>query len=153
MPQYQQRVLCLKEFDCCMRSTLSSILNVHLDDPAWMQTRLPKSSGSLGIRSAVALADPAFLSSVHGADALFSRILSGVSLVAQDPLLVVAMQHWKSSFAADAGSITLPSGDLSRQKHGIAPLLVSLSSHLVLHRTTTLELGCWPCPLRMLVIG
>ena len=52
-----------------------------------------------------------------------SRILVGVSLVAQDPLLAIATQHWKSLLSTGAGNTTLPTGDLSRQKTWDSPIV------------------------------
>ena len=75
----------LAEYDLTMRSALAAILNTHLDDTAWQQASLPIKSGGLGVRSAVQLSASAFLASVHGADALVSRIVLGSSLLSQDP--------------------------------------------------------------------
>ena len=53
----------LQEYDNLLRSTVSSIVNIHFEDPAWSQAILPMKSGGLGIRSAVQLAHSAFLAS------------------------------------------------------------------------------------------
>ena len=65
----------LQEYDNLLRSTVSSIVNIHFEDPAWSQAILPVRSGGLGIRSAVQLAPSAFLASVTACSELITHIL------------------------------------------------------------------------------
>ena len=57
----------LLDYDDVIRHTLEVILNVDLSDVIWKQATLLVSSGGLGVRLAVELALPSFLSSVNGA--------------------------------------------------------------------------------------
>ena len=111
----------LGQYDAKMRSVLADVLNTHLDDGAWQQASLPIKAGGLGIRSAVQLSAPAFLSSVHGADALVSHILDVGSLVSQDPLVAEASQFWSRLVGVNVAST--PSGLLSLQKSWDSPII------------------------------
>ena len=53
----------LLTFDDALRSGLSTILNINLNDDQWIQASLPVRNGGLGIRSAQMLAPSAFLAS------------------------------------------------------------------------------------------
>ena len=70
---------CLEEFDQLLRSLLSTVLNVCLDDnSAWLQATLPVSMGGIGVRSVVQLGPSAFLASAAsaaGSSSLITRIL------------------------------------------------------------------------------
>ena len=65
----------LQEYDSLLMSTVSSIANIHFEDPAWSQAILPVRSGGLGIRSAVQLAPSAFLASAAACSELITHIL------------------------------------------------------------------------------
>ena len=111
----------LADYDSTMKSTLATVLNTHLDDIAWQQASLPISAGGLGVRSAVKLSASAFLASVHGADALVSRILMGSSLLSDDPLVTRACQLWEG--LAGANVSLAPSGSRCLQKSWDAPVV------------------------------
>ena len=113
----------LAEYDLTMRSALSAILNTQLDDTAWQQASLPIKSGGLGVRSAVQLSASAFLASVHGADALVSRIVLGSCLLSQDPLVIRATQLWNGLVGANV--LLAPSGSPSLQKSWDAPIVTA----------------------------
>ncbi len=67
----------LKSYDEKLRSTVSTITNIHFiaNDPAWIQASLPLRYGGLGFQSAVQLALSAFLASAAGSFYLAHRIL------------------------------------------------------------------------------
>ena len=56
----------LQEYDSVIKESLVSILNLKLDGQSGTQYSLPVRLGGLGIRSAVDISIPAYLSSVHG---------------------------------------------------------------------------------------
>ena len=66
----------LDKIDQIVRETLTSILNVALDDRAWLQATLPIRFGGLGVRKISSVSLPAFLSSVHSTETLTRKILS-----------------------------------------------------------------------------
>jgi Reverse transcriptase (RNA-dependent DNA polymerase) len=113
----------LEEYDRTMKAALASVLNTQLDDPAWRQASLPIKAGGLGIRSAVQLSASAFLSSVHGANSLVSRIMVGSSLI-QEPMVSHALGFWNRLVAGDNAS-SAPSGPASLQKSWDAPVVAS----------------------------
>ena len=65
----------LADFDNQLRSCLSQLLNVSLDDQQWAQASLPVGDGGFGIRSATHLAPSAYLASASGSTALVSIII------------------------------------------------------------------------------
>ena len=65
----------LQEYDYLLRSTVSSIVNIHLEDPAWSQEILVVRSGGLAIRSAVQLTPSAFLALAAACSGLVVHIL------------------------------------------------------------------------------
>jgi hypothetical protein len=93
----------LLDYDVVIRHTLKVILNVDLSDVIWKQATLPVSSGGLGVRLAVDLALPSFLSSVNGASELTLQLLpsrlhslSG----SHDPVYLAACMEWQTRCAA-----------------------------------------------------
>ena len=66
----------LGAYDEELRSTLSEVLNISLEDNcSWLQASLPVGYGGIGVRRATQLAPSAFLASAAGSSALISRIL------------------------------------------------------------------------------
>ena len=66
----------LEVFDGALRSILSQVLNIDLDqDMAWLQASLPVRSGGLGVRRAAQLAPSAYLASAAGCSALIQQIV------------------------------------------------------------------------------
>ena len=61
----------LQRYDETLRSIVSDITNINLDEAAWTQVSLPAKSGRLGIRSSVQLAPSAF----HSRDLPYARTL------------------------------------------------------------------------------
>src|SRR6476469_761626 len=84
----------LQVFDGELRKSLSSILNVDLDDNQWIQATLPVRSGGLGIRRSSQLAPSAYLSSAYGSADLVVSILPGSYLSIPDVTLEKALQDW-----------------------------------------------------------
>ena len=54
----------LESFDLSIRSCAGAICNTILDDPGWLQAKLPVSLGGLGLRSVLDISLPAYLSSL-----------------------------------------------------------------------------------------
>ena len=66
----------LETFDQELRSILSTVLNVSLDNNStWTQATLPIASGGIGIRSSIQLAPSAFLASAAGSSTLVYQTL------------------------------------------------------------------------------
>ena len=94
-PAFQQASLLL-EFDLIIRNSMSSITNIDFTDEAWTQASLPVRSGGLGIRKAVDIALPCYISSALSAHSLVEAILSSVTDLA--PFEVSAeIAMWKES--------------------------------------------------------
>ena len=53
----------LQKYDEILRSIVSDITNINLDEATWTQASLPGKTGGLGIRSAAQLEPSAFLTS------------------------------------------------------------------------------------------
>ena len=85
----------LQQYDEQLRLGLQSILNVELNEDAWLQSSLPIDKGGLGIRLATDLALPAFLSSCHGAKGGAEALLPQRMLGTSWPLLEEAGNLWK----------------------------------------------------------
>jgi len=60
----------LKAYDDCLKQSLEKILNVRLHQDAWNQSGLPVKKGGLGIRHAVDMALPCFLSSFFACNSI-----------------------------------------------------------------------------------
>lgn len=93
----------LTDYDDVIRRTLNAILNIDLSDFIWKQATLPVSSGGLGVRLAVDLALPAFLSSVNGASELTLRLLPSRLLSVSgnlDPVCAAACLEWVNRYDA-----------------------------------------------------
>ncbi|MCI0562581.1 MAG: hypothetical protein MN733_29210, partial [Nitrososphaera sp.] len=96
----------LVEFDVQLRSLLSELLNVSLNDMQWNQASLPVKDGGLRIRSATLLAPSAYLASASGSADLISRILPSSLTVSIDPAICQAERVWFT-----LGGVSLPSGE------------------------------------------
>jgi len=69
----------LEKFDDLIHTSLQIVTNINISSSAWAQSILSAAKGGLGIRSALDLSSPSFLSSLHS---LVSSILSasGISV-------------------------------------------------------------------------
>ncbi|KAI5651412.1 hypothetical protein NE865_00656 [Phthorimaea operculella] len=87
--------------DDTIKRTLCAILNIALDDTAWIQASLPIRFGGLGIRKATSVSLPAFLSSAHSANPLCGKVLNsslgsvGISGLAE------AVEVWRGRCPVD----------------------------------------------------
>jgi len=74
-------------------------MNVELSDNAWDQATLPVANGGLGIRRAMDVALPAYLSSVSGSHGLITQLLPhrlhGVSGI-NDSTFIAALSDWQA---------------------------------------------------------
>ena len=85
----------LLNFDNCVRSTLSKIVNINLTDDIWEQASLPLRWGGLGVRSAVFLAPSAYLATAASAAEAVSILLPDRIVNMADPYVVAALRAWK----------------------------------------------------------
>jgi hypothetical protein len=139
----------LPQYDDVIRLTLKAILNVDLTDTIWSQATLPVSSGGLGVRLAMDLALPAFLSSVSGAVELTIQLLpSRLHAVSStnDPVYVAASLEWQahcnsavpdSAHAGDQKAWDIPCVNRKREvvisaaqsQAGLARLIAAAAPH------------------------
>jgi len=84
----------LAEFDKTLRSGLSAILNVDINDTQWLQASLPVRNGGLGIRSAEMLAHSAFLASAASTHDLQQSILPDSVKALEDQSVETTEQRW-----------------------------------------------------------
>ncbi|XP_036355426.1 uncharacterized protein LOC115230167 [Octopus sinensis] len=89
----------LESYDSLVRRSAEKILNVHFDDIAWCQAKLPVSHGGLGLRSSMDLALPAFLSSASGSYLLIQKILEKTTESSLDSDIDSALALWKRNFS------------------------------------------------------
>ena len=135
----------LDKVDQIIRSTLTSILNVALDDRAWQQAALPIRMGGLGVRKISSVSLPAFLSSVHSTDTLTRKILSSSALVdVEVPCLTDALDAWKMA----TPNTDLP-GNRCSQRQWDGPLCSTIRNNLLntcnsaAERARLLAVGEW----------
>ena len=96
----------LLEYDNKLKEVLQSILNVTLEDDAWLQSSLPVTSGGLGIRLASDLALPTFLSSAYGAEKGMATLLPDIIKEEQYDLRQEAEITWKETVTNNNGEPT-----------------------------------------------
>ena len=65
----------LNKYDTIMKESLQAILNVKLDENAWVQSTLPVKLGGLGIKLASEVALPAYLSSVYSSESIMKGLI------------------------------------------------------------------------------
>jgi len=120
-PCFLERQL-LINYDAVIRSTLQSILNITLSDEGWEQATLPIANGGLGIRRAMDIAVPAFLSSVAGSQSLIHRLLPHNlhNSDTNDPTFIAALTEWQSR--TKSAPVQPPFS--SSQKFWDAPLVI-----------------------------
>ena len=81
--------------DEVVRGTLSSVVNLKLDDRAWTQASLPVRWGGVGVRKPTALAPSAFLASASAAAPWIARLLPEERIpLSPDNLLAGAAVRW-----------------------------------------------------------
>ena len=86
----------LEAFDELLRSILTRVINVPLDDEsAWLQASLPVRAGGIGVHRAVQLAPSAYLASATGCSDLVSQLLPPHLQNYPDPHYEAALTLWK----------------------------------------------------------
>ena len=84
----------MKEYDSTLRQTLSSSLNIQLNDDNWAQATLPVRWGGLGVRSICSLAPSAYLASAAKSAQLTSVLLPTRLRNLPDSYLANARYEW-----------------------------------------------------------
>lgn len=137
-----KHALLLDKMDQIIKHTLTSILNVAMDDRAWAQATLPISMGGLGVRKITSISLPAFISSVHSTDKLIRNILSFTPINFDVPCFTEAMDAWK---------IACPNSNIpvypSSQRQWDEPLCRVVRENLLSTSNTTAERA------RLLAVG
>ena len=139
----------LEGFDSRVRDAIQEICNIKLDNFMWSQASLPTSMGGLGIRRAVDLALPAFLSSTHATqEVVFSVLPEGESV--KDSLQAEAIGVWRERSGIEIppdhcrGSQRVWDQGLTEKAH--TNLLQASTDPITtarLHATATKESGAW----------
>ena len=132
----------LEKVDKIIRNTLTSILNVALDDRAWQQATLPIRLGGLGVRKISSISLPAFLSSVYGTGKLTRNILSSSLVDFEVPFMTDALNAWKMA----CPNTDLPDY-LSSQRRWDVPLCSIVRNNLLNTSTNAAERA------RLLAVG
>ncbi|KAJ8719299.1 hypothetical protein PYW08_011474 [Mythimna loreyi] len=124
----------LEKMDQIIRQTLSSILNVAMDDRAWAQATLPIRMGGLGVRKITSISLPAFISSVHGTEKLIRNILISTLINFDVPCLTEAVNAWKVA----CPNSKIP-GNPSSQRQWDEPLCKVVQQNLFSTSSSTAE--------------
>ncbi|KAL0820722.1 hypothetical protein ABMA28_006551 [Loxostege sticticalis] len=94
----------ISAFDECLRSSVSGIINVSLNEVQWSQAALPIRHGGLGVRRVGDLGLPAFLSSGHAVVDLVAKILN----TRESQVVVPFLSDASDAFAALHPGVDLP---------------------------------------------
>jgi hypothetical protein len=124
----------IEPLDTALKSTLSSILNIHLDSRAWTQASLPIRHGGLGIRQVISVALPAFLSSSYSTQDLATKIFSPAS----DNVTIACLNEAKDAWVQACPGSSLPFSPKS-QKLWDEPLCQSTLKELINTAQNTAE--------------
>jgi hypothetical protein len=81
-------------FDAVLRESLSTTLNIDLNDDRWNQASLPVRWGGLGIRSVVSLAPSAYLASAASTKELTASLLPSRLREVTDNGITSATSAW-----------------------------------------------------------
>ena len=137
----------LAKLDSIIRNGLQLLLNVHIDEPTWLQASLPVSRAGIGIRSTQSLAIPAFLASTSSTSELVSAILAKLPFV-QDSVRAEAVVIWSNL----SGESIEPTSNLQRiwelpilekQTSLLLQSATSLSSQARIRACMRKESGAW----------
>ena len=116
----------LTAFDDQLRSCLSALANVNLEDWQWNQASLPVNAGGLGIRQASHVAPSAYLASLHSTRNLVDMILHNFEWH-DDVSVANATTYWQS-----LGGNCPPEGESANsQKCWDQPIVNSMQCHLL----------------------
>jgi hypothetical protein len=124
----------LHDFDEVLRTSLELLLNIQLNDSAWLQTSLPVADGGLGIRHATDLALPAFLASVASVTELIESILPEEMVPFTDPSMEKGVTLWKKFTKCDP-----PAGNTCKFQREWELPLVQSHSKMLFDSATTIE--------------
>jgi hypothetical protein len=98
-------------FDAVLRESLSTTLNIDLNDDRWNQASLPVRWGGLGIRSVVSLAPSAYLASAASTKELTASLLPSRLREVTDNGIASATSAWiqlVTNKSADSSQVTSP---------------------------------------------
>jgi len=84
----------LPKSDAVLQESLSTTLNIDLDDDRWTQASLPVRLGGLGVRSVVSLAPSAYLASAASSKELTTSLLPSRLRDVVDSCIATAMSAW-----------------------------------------------------------
>jgi len=104
----------LPQYDAAIRESLSTTLNVDMDDETWAQASLPVRWGGLGVRSVTLLAPSAYLASAANTAELTAALLPARLRDIEDSGVAVAMAAWKR--LATAAPISTTTTPISREQ-------------------------------------
>ena len=103
----------LRSIDKTVRSALTDVCNVKIEDESWMQATLPMRHGGLGVRSVEKLTLPCYIASLTAATTLISSIIP----TSVDHGAPSALQPALDRFQTLAGLTSLPDpSTASRQR-------------------------------------
>ena len=151
----------LEAFDQELRSILSTVLNVCLDNNStWTQATLPIASGGIGIRSSIQLAPSAFLASAAGSSTLTYQTLPDRLVNVPYQAKEDALKAWTR--ATDCDPPTAP--DDKKQKAWDSPCIQTALNNLLrtstddnararLSAATSKEAGAWMNALPITSVG
>ena len=151
----------IKSFDDILRSTLSSIVNIHLDsESSWLQASLPVKAGGIGICRATQLAPSAFLASAAGCSSIVHQILPFHFIESADACTKAALTVWREEHShpppPHPSSCSQRAWDAPKIKVTIDFLLESAANDLTKVRLLAIscpESGAWLNALPQSSIG
>jgi len=100
----------LSLYDAHLRATLSTTLNVDLNDDRWTQASLPVRWGGIGIRGASTLAPSAYLASAASSTDLVQLLLPARLHSSTDPYIETSLTAWRTI----TGDVPPPSSSVQR---------------------------------------
>ena len=92
----------LLEYDNSIRNSFKKILNIKLEEQAWNQCTLPVNLGGLGLKLAIEIALPAFLSSVYSSSSTRKALMPVSIRKDQDHFFEQGCMEWKSILNHDS---------------------------------------------------
>lgn len=105
-----RNIIGLQRYDEILKTSLESLLNIHLTSRAWSESALPIKKGVIGIRHAIEIALPCFLSSIYEVSDLLDDLLSE-EYRQIDPSKLEGEELWCNEFG------DLPAEGLRKYQH------------------------------------
>ena len=99
----------LQLYDTVIRESLSTTLNIDLDDDRWRQASLPVRWGGLGVRGVALLAPSAYLASAASTTELTSALLPAHLRDVEDSGMAVARAAWLRQATVPSNPTVTPS--------------------------------------------